>query len=78
MQHTTTLGVREHVCHRYCMERECISLDTKLGTVHCKHSHGYNIERIKPEYEDLAAIARETGLSLEQVQAVVQRALIKT
>ncbi|WP_367924070.1 nickel pincer cofactor biosynthesis protein LarC [uncultured Ruthenibacterium sp.] len=78
LQHTTTLGVREHVCHRYCMERECISLDTKLGTVHCKHSHGYNIERIKPEYEDLAAIARETGLSLEQVQAVVQRALIKT
>ena len=35
------------------------------------------MERRKPEYEDLARIARETGLTLEQVRAVAERALLK-
>lgn len=77
LRHTTTLGVRQKVCQRYCLEREGFSLDTEHGPVRCKRSQGFGVQRTKPEFEDLARIARETGLSLEQVRAVVDKALIE-
>lgn len=77
LRHTTTLGVRQKVCQRYCLDRQGFSLDTNHGAVHCKRSQGFGVQRVKPEYEDLARIARETGLSLEQVHAVVERALLE-
>jgi len=43
-------------------------VDTPFGKVHIKKSHGYGVERAKYEYEDLARIAREEGLSLAEVE----------
>lgn len=67
-KHTTTLGVREHVSRRYTLRRGVSEIETPFGIVHEKHSTGYGVSRSKLEYEDLAAIAREHGLSLEEVQ----------
>lgn len=66
-RHTTTLGVRECVCRRYMLSREMECVPTPYGDVHKKRAAGYGVEREKYEYEDLARIARETGISLAEL-----------
>jgi len=66
-KHTTTLGIREVVSRRYVLQREQAKVSTKYGTVQIKTAHGFGIKRQKPEYDDVAAIARKAGLSLQEV-----------
>ncbi len=66
-RHTGTLGVRETVCRRYTLKRRVEPRETPLGPVRFKTASGWGVEREKPEYEDLARIARERGLSLREV-----------
>ena len=66
--HTTTLGVREHLCPRHTLERAFRKAETPWGEVTVKRAEGWNVFREKPEYEDLAKIARENGLSLREVK----------
>ena len=37
-----------------------------------KRSEGFGVSREKPEYEDLCRIARERGLSLEEVRKLIK------
>ena len=67
LRHTTTLGVRETTCARYTMSRRIRRQETPLGVVRVKESEGFGVRRSKYEYEDLAAIARERGMSIQQV-----------
>lgn len=67
-RHTTTLGVRELLCPRYPLERSFRKADTPWGEVTVKRSEGWGVEREKPEFEDLARIAREQDLSLREVR----------
>lgn len=67
-RHTTTLGVRAYRCERYALERGVRTAETPYGSVRIKQSAGFGVTREKPEYEDLAAIARETGLPLEELR----------
>ena len=62
--HTTTIGIREYICNRYTMKREIETLQTAEGEIRCKTSSGWGTRRTKLEYEDLARIAREKGISL--------------
>ena len=66
--HTTTLGVRENVCGRYAMERDFSTAQSAYGEVRVKRSRGFGVTREKPEYEDLARLAREHGVSLRDVK----------
>ncbi len=63
-RHTTTLGIRESVMHRYTLEREFTTEETAHGTVRRKISTGYGTKRSKAEFEDLAEIARREDCSL--------------
>ncbi len=67
-RHTTTLGIREKLCNRYVLSRKVTEKETEFGTVRVKESFGYGVERSKFKYDDLCAIAREKGLSLEEVK----------
>ncbi len=67
-QYTTTLGIREHICRRHTLSRSFTTVETPYGPVTRKDSQGFGVQRSKYEYEDLARIAKETGLSLEQVR----------
>ena len=67
-KHTTTLGVRESAFRRYTLSRESLTIQTPDGNVRVKVSSGYDVTREKPEFEDLAKIARETGKSLSELQ----------
>lgn len=64
--HTTTLGIRETVCDRYTLERTIDIQNTPYGDVHIKRASGWGVLRSKPEYEDIAKIAREKGISFLQ------------
>ncbi len=63
-KHTTTLGIREYVCNRYTLTRTERTVDTQYGTVRIKKAEGWGVEREKPEYDDLAKIARENDCSI--------------
>lgn len=71
-KHTTTLGIRESISKRYTLTRTMKEHETPYGVVREKVSEGYGVVRGKLEYEDLAKIAREQGMSLEKVKALVE------
>lgn len=66
--HTTTIGIREKKCGRYVLDRTTSRLHTPWGDVRCKTSQGYGVRRCKYEYDDLAKIAAEQGMGLEEVR----------
>ena len=72
LRHTTTLGIRETRCKRYTLERSLEERETEYGPVRVKRSEGFGVSREKPEYEDLCRIARERGLSLEEVRKLIK------
>ena len=73
-RHTTTLGVRESVCLRYILRRGFYTVETEAGPVRFKTAEGFGVSREKPEFEDLARIARERGISLREAAALAEMA----
>lgn len=72
-RYTTTIGVRESVCNRYALERTVTAINTPYGEVRRKESAGYGVKRAKLEYDDLARIAKEKGLTLREVKDLVEQ-----
>ena len=72
-KHTTTIGIRENTMRRYVLDRRLETAETAYGSVRCKVSSGYGIERRKYEYEDMNHIAKENNLSLEDVLSSVKK-----
>lgn len=66
-RHTTTLGVRASVCDRFTLSRQQYAVHTADGDVRIKESSGWGVCRRKPEYDDVAQIARKTGRSLAEI-----------
>lgn len=71
-RHTTTLGVREAVLRRSVLTRRTETVETAFGPVRRKVAAGYGAERVKYEYEDLARIAKEQGISIDAVREAVE------
>lgn len=63
-RHTTTLGIRQAELRRVTLPRRQETAETPWGPVAVKVAG----ENAKAEYEDLARIARQTGLPLRQVR----------
>lgn len=63
--HTTTIGIRKNVCSRYKLDRSVRTVQTKFGPVRIKEAGGYGVHRVKPEYDDISAIAKVNGISFE-------------
>lgn len=68
-KHTTTIGIRESVSRRYTLARSMEKVQTQYGEIHKKVCAGYGVTREKYEYEDVARIARERGMSVGEVLA---------
>lgn len=66
--HTTTLGVREQRRQRWTLHRREETVETAYGPLRKKCVSGYGVSREKYEYDDLARIARERGLSLSDAR----------
>ena len=75
-QHSSTLGLREHPQTRWVLPRRSRQLATPLGPVRLKQAQLPDGRwRTKPEHDDLAALARQHTLGIDQVRLVVQQAL---
>jgi uncharacterized protein (TIGR00299 family) protein len=75
-RHGSSLGVRETLQRRWLLPRREDTLATALGPVGIKWVDlPGGRRRGRPEYEDLAALARRHGLGFDQVRAVVAEAL---
>lgn len=72
-KYTTTIGIRENMMKRHVLDRHIETVETEHGPVRCKLSTGYGVTRKKYEYDDIARIAREKGISIEAVLAILEK-----
>ena len=72
MKHTTTLGIRRQDLSRYVLHRETETVSTEYGEIRVKRASGMGVRRAKPEYEDLAAAAKEHQVPLNTVREAVR------
>ena len=73
-KYTSTIGIREVWTHRYVLDRKLTCTATPYGEVRVKNSIGYGVSRRKYEYEDLARIARERGITLAEARELLDAA----
>lgn len=71
---TTTIGLRRSVKERTVLPRAQVKVATELGEVQAKLCSIDGVQRIYPEYEDCAKIAKSKGIPLAEVYAVVKNA----
>jgi len=67
MMHTGTLGVRRSMTWRQVAPRRLETVETSLGRVHVKVQGSGPSLRVRPENDDVVAIARVHGLPLDRV-----------
>lgn len=66
---TPTLGLRLRTVSRECLPRETGKIKTEFGEVGLKIAKfKEQVVNVKPEYDDIRRIARETGLALREVE----------
>ena len=67
-RYTSTIGMREAVYNRRVLDRIIRKEETPYGAVGKKISSGYGTVKEKYEYDDIAGIADELNLTLEEVR----------
>jgi pyridinium-3,5-bisthiocarboxylic acid mononucleotide nickel chelatase len=68
IRHSTTAGVRRHTMERYTLARREVEVDAGEGiNVRVKVLDAPDGPRVKPEYDDVAAVARRTGRPAHEV-----------
>lgn len=71
-RYTTTLGIREKRCERHTITRKTVTEETVCGAIRKKISAGYGVIREKWEYEDLARVAKEQNVSIQQIRKKIE------
>jgi uncharacterized protein (TIGR00299 family) protein len=71
---STTIGIREYAVAKTVLKRQSKEIDTELGAVRvkCSYFEGKEI-RFKPEFEDLKNLATQHGLSLNEVEKIINK-----
>mgnify|MGYP003351884002 CR=1 FL=1 len=71
---TTTIGLRQQIVARECLERELVSVDTAFGEVRVKVARrGGEIMNAAPEFEDCVRLAGQAGQPLKNVQSAAMK-----
>ena len=71
--HTSTVGVRRFPVEGTCMARSIFEVETEFGKVRVKKSVLGDIEKIKPEFDDLKACADKAGVPIREIQKAVEK-----
>lgn len=77
LRETSTHGVRARRCRKYILTPSVRAVKTAYGSIRVKCADGEGIHREKPEYDDVAAAARQAGLPFQQVWEDVLSAIKK-
>lgn len=64
---TSTTGLRVRTCEKHVLDYSITTRETPYGPVRVKKAQGYGVRRSKPEYEDMARIARTHKITLKQI-----------
>jgi uncharacterized protein (TIGR00299 family) protein len=73
-RHTTTLGIKSIPLEKTELQRRFQRVETPYGSVNIKQAVlDGEVIHSKPEYEDCKAIARQSGLPLAEIYAIVSR-----
>lgn len=64
---TTTNGLRARRCGKYFLKPGVGQVQTQWGPVRLKLAQGYGVSHAKPEFEDVAALAKANGLPYRTV-----------
>jgi len=68
MEHTSTLGVRQHPVNRTALLRGWTPVEVDCHPVRIKIGHdGTGIRQVNPEFDDVVRVAAETGLAEREV-----------
>lgn len=67
-RYTSTNGIRKHLSERYTLDYQIDRKHTEYGEIRIKKAAGFGVNKSKPEYDDLAEIAKAHGLSLREVR----------
>jgi uncharacterized protein (TIGR00299 family) protein len=70
---TETFGIRRYPVERTKLQREAVTVATPWGPIRGKRGWREGVHVFTPEYEDCARIARQHGIALREVYAVVRR-----
>lgn len=73
LRHTPTLGVRIYRPERMTLSRGFETAETAYGPVRVKTAEGWGVRKRKAEYDDIAKIARENGLTLAEARAEAEK-----
>lgn len=72
---TTTNGLRARRCGKYFLNPGAGQVQTQWGPVRLKLAQGYGVFHAKPEFEDVAALAKANGLPYHTVFEAALRKL---
>ncbi|MCI8299364.1 MAG: nickel pincer cofactor biosynthesis protein LarC [Lachnospiraceae bacterium] len=67
LTHTATRGIRIQPCYRRTLDAQFRKISTVYGEITIKINTGYGISKYKPEYEDVAAAARQCKVPFQTV-----------
>lgn len=71
-KHTTAIGIRINKFERIVLERSFDKAETPWGDITVKTCMGQGTTKKKAEFDDLARIARDNGLSLREVSEKIE------
>lgn len=71
-KYTSTIGIREHICKRYVLDRKEELIKSPLGEIRAKCSSGFGADKIKYEFDDLKKIADEKNMSVFEVKKLLE------
>ena len=72
LKNTSTFGIRKSLCDRYELKRDIRVEATPYGEIQIKEGSGFGVSKCKAEYEDIAAVAKRNGVTLQEIQNVVR------
>ena len=73
-RYTSTIGIRQNILLH---DRTENTVKTKYGDVRVKQSEGYGVKRVKAEYDNVARIADELGISINETRRLIGEELEK-
>ncbi len=73
---TSSIGLREHILRKSMLRREMVMVSTKYGEIEVKRSFfNGKVVNEKPEFEQCRKLAREHGVTLEEISTEVTKKL---
>ena len=75
---STTIGIRHQELSRECLDREMVTVATRVGPVRFKVARrDGRVMNAQPEFDDLAKLSEQRGIPIKDVQALAHKAWLE-